>query len=176
MTMWTMMSSPVGELRIVAGPEGLTAIEFGDVATDGVSARSSVRVAQARAGARAVGDREDAHPVLLEAVAQLDAYFRGELEEFTLPLTPEGSAFQRSVWEELRKVGYGETVTYGELARRLGMSAVAARAVGLANGRNPLPIVVPCHRVVGARGTLTGYAGGVERKQSLLDLERGALF
>jgi methylated-DNA-[protein]-cysteine S-methyltransferase len=80
------------------------------------------------------------------------------------------------VWHELRKVGYGDTVSYGELARRLGMNVAASRAVGLANGRNPLPIVVPCHRVVGAKGTLTGYAGGVERKQLLLDLERGALF
>jgi methylated-DNA-[protein]-cysteine S-methyltransferase len=123
-----------------------------------------------------VGDRDDAHPLLVEVVRQLRAYFDGELKEFDLPVDPEGTAFQRSVWEQLRRVGYGETATYGEIARRLGMTAAASRAVGLANGRNPIPIVIPCHRVVGANGTLTGYAGGIERKQTLLDLEQGALF
>ncbi|HEX6875207.1 MAG TPA: methylated-DNA--[protein]-cysteine S-methyltransferase, partial [Nocardioidaceae bacterium] len=123
-----------------------------------------------------VGDRDDAHPILVEAVRQLRAYFAGDLKEFDLPLDPSGSAFQRSVWEQLRKIGYGETASYGEIARRLGMTGAASRAVGLANGRNPIPIVIPCHRVVGAKGALTGYAGGVERKQALLDLEQGALF
>ncbi|HEY0775517.1 MAG TPA: methylated-DNA--[protein]-cysteine S-methyltransferase, partial [Nocardioidaceae bacterium] len=106
----------------------------------------------------------------------LTAYFAGELKEFDLPLDPQGSEFQRKVWGQLQRIGYGETATYGDVARRLGMSAAASRAVGLANGRNPIPIVIPCHRVVGANGTLTGYAGGIERKQMLLDLEQGALF
>lgn len=174
--MWTTMDSPVGELRIVADADGVTAIEFAPTDTEGLSSRSSVRVAQGRADGRLVGERDDGHPLLVEAVRQLNAYFDGRLKEFDLRLAPHGSDFQRRVWDELRRVGYGETVSYGELAQRLGLAAGAARAVGLANGRNPLPIVVPCHRVVGARGTLTGYAGGVERKQALLDLEQGALF
>jgi methylated-DNA-[protein]-cysteine S-methyltransferase len=174
--MWTTMKSPVGTLRVVAGPKGITAIEFDAVVADELSPRSSVRMAQAASLRRPVGDRSDADPVLREAVAQLEAYFAGALEQFDLPLDAQGSDFQSAVWGELRKVGYGETVTYGELARRLGLKPGASRAVGLANGRNPLPIVVPCHRVVGAGGTLTGYAGGVERKQLLLDLEQGALF
>jgi methylated-DNA-[protein]-cysteine S-methyltransferase len=109
-------------------------------------------------------------------VRQLHAYFARDLKEFALPLRPAGTPFQLRVWDELRKIGYGEVATYGEIARRLGMSPAASRAVGLANGRNPIPIVVPCHRVVGANGTLTGYAGGLERKQLLLDLEQDALF
>jgi len=174
--MWTTMRSPVGTLRVVAGPTGITAIEFDAVDADELSPRSSARMAQAASLRRPVGAREDADPVLRDAVAQLEAYFKGALEQFDLPLDPQGSDFQSSVWTELRKVGYGETVTYGELAHRLGLKPGASRAVGLANGRNPLPIVVPCHRVVGAGGTLTGYAGGLERKQLLLDLEQGALF
>ena len=91
-------------------------------------------------------------------------------------LAAGGTPFQRSVWEQLRTIGYGETASYGEIAARLGKSHAASRAVGLANGSNPIPIVIPCHRVIGANGTLTGYAGGVDRKQQLLHLEQGALF
>jgi methylated-DNA-[protein]-cysteine S-methyltransferase len=123
-----------------------------------------------------VGERNDDDPLLVEAKRQLAAYFARELKEFDLPLSPVGSAFQQRVWEQLQAIGYGETASYGEIAKRLGMTAAASRAVGLANGRNPIPIVIPCHRVVGANGTLTGYAGGVERKQTLLDLEQDALF
>jgi len=115
--------------------------------------------------------------VLVEAVRQLAAYFDGTLTDFDLPLAPQGSDFQQRVWEQLRGIGYGETASYGAIAHRLGMTNAASRAVGLANGRNPIPIVIPCHRVIGANGTLTGYAGGLERKQLLLDLERtDALF
>jgi methylated-DNA-[protein]-cysteine S-methyltransferase len=174
--MWTTMDSPVGELRIIAGRTAITAIEFSGPVPDGVSKHSSISRAAAISAGRPVGDRDDAHPLLLEAVRQLRAYFAGELKEFDLPVDPQGTAFQRSVWEQLRKIGYGETASYGEIARRLGMTGAASRAVGLANGRNPIPIVIPCHRVVGANGTLTGYAGGIERKQTLLDLEQGALF
>jgi methylated-DNA-[protein]-cysteine S-methyltransferase len=174
--MWTTMDSPVGELRIVAGPTAITAIEFLGPTPAGASKHSSTSRAAAMSAGRPVGDRDDAHPLLIEAVRQLRAYFAGDLKEFDLPLDPYGSVFQRSVWEQLRMIGYGETASYGEIARRLGMTAAASRAVGLANGRNPIPIVIPCHRVVGANGTLTGYAGGVERKQALLDLEQGALF
>ena len=120
--------------------------------------------------------RSDEHPLLAEAVRQLAAYFGRDLKEFDLPLAPQGSDFQQRVWDELQTIGYGETASYGEIARRLGMTNAASRAVGLANGRNPIPIVIPCHRVIGANGTLTGYAGGLERKQTLLSLEQDALF
>ncbi|MFI2779655.1 methylated-DNA--[protein]-cysteine S-methyltransferase [Streptomyces sp. ALB3] len=107
-----------------------------------------------------------------EAARQLDAYFAGELTEFDLPLRLEGTPFQRSVWAELVRIPYGETRTYGDLADSLG-KAGASRAVGLANGRNPVGIIVPCHRVIGASGSLTGYGGGLDRKQRLLAFERG---
>ena len=109
-------------------------------------------------------------PVLAGAAAQLEEYFAGARTEFDLPLEPEGTDFQRRVWAELVRIPYGETMTYGELARRLG-NPTGSRAVGLANGRNPLGIVVPCHRVVGSGGDLTGYGGGLPRKRLLLDLE-----
>ena len=108
--------------------------------------------------------------------ASCAAYFDRDLKEFDLPLAPIGTDFQQRVWAELREVGYGETASYGEIAHRLGLTNAASRAVGLANGRNPIPIVIPCHRVIGANGTLTGYAGGLERKQTLLELEQDALF
>ncbi|MBY9075730.1 methylated-DNA--[Nocardioides sp. WL0053] len=174
--MWTSMDSPVGELRIIANRTAITAIEFAGPAPAGASPHSSMSRAAAVSLGRPVGDRDDAHPLLVEAVRQLRAYFDGELKEFDLPLEPAGTPFQLSVWEQLRGIGYGETASYGAVAARLGMRPAASRAVGLANGRNPIPIVIPCHRVVGANGTLTGYAGGVERKQQLLDLEQGALF
>ncbi|MFB7109053.1 methylated-DNA--[protein]-cysteine S-methyltransferase [Streptomyces sp. NPDC056291] len=111
-----------------------------------------------------------------EAVDQLAAYFTGELKEFTVPLRLHGTPFQRTVWDQLRKIPYGETRSYGELATALGNPG-ASRAVGLANGKNPIGIIVPCHRVIGAGGSLTGYGGGLPRKRRLLDFERGtALF
>jgi methylated-DNA-[protein]-cysteine S-methyltransferase len=109
-------------------------------------------------------------PLFLDAEAQLHAYFAGELERFELPLAPRGTAFQLSVWEALREVPYGSTTTYSGLAAALGRPS-ACRAVGAANGRNPLPVIVPCHRVIGAAGELTGYGGGLERKRLLLALE-----
>jgi methylated-DNA-[protein]-cysteine S-methyltransferase len=109
--------------------------------------------------------------VLLDrAVRELDEYFAGERSVFDLPLDVEGSPFQRSVWEALCTIPFGETISYGELARRIG-NARAVRAVGLANGRNPVSIIVPCHRVIGADGSMTGYGGGIERKVFLLALE-----
>jgi methylated-DNA-[protein]-cysteine S-methyltransferase len=105
------------------------------------------------------------------AAAQLRAYFDGELTEFDLPLAPAGTDFQRRVWAGLRAIPYGQTVTYGQLASRLGNPA-ASRAVGLANGKNPISIVVPCHRVIGSDGSLTGYGGGLDRKRFLLTLEQ----
>jgi methylated-DNA-[protein]-cysteine S-methyltransferase len=113
-------------------------------------------------------------PVLTAACAQLDAYFAGERTTFDLPLAPAGTAFDARVWEAVAAIPHGTTATYGDLAAQLGAPG-AARAVGAANGRNPIAIVIPCHRVVGARGALTGYAYGVERKAALLALERGTL-
>jgi len=109
--------------------------------------------------------------VLDRAAAQLDEYFAGERTEFDLPLEPAGTPFQRSTWLALREIPYAETINYGQLALRVG-NPKASRAVGLANGRNPISIVVPCHRVIGADGSLTGYGGGLDRKRLLLDLER----
>jgi methylated-DNA-[protein]-cysteine S-methyltransferase len=106
-----------------------------------------------------------------DAVEQLEAYFAGERTDFDLELSLAGSEFQRRVWQALLTIPYGETRSYGEIAEQIGASG-AARAVGLANGRNPIAIIVPCHRVIGASGSLTGYGGGLERKQSLLELER----
>ena len=159
--MWTLMDSPVGELRIVEHDGAITAIEYSPF--------------RDRDG-RPRGDRDDDNPVLVECVRQLRAYFHRDLKEFDLPLDPRGSDFQRAVWAQLLQIGYGETASYGDIARRLGKSNAASRAVGLANGSNPIPIVVPCHRVIGADGTLTGYAGGVERKRILLEMEQDALF
>lgn len=171
--MWTLVETPVGVLRVVSNGTSVTAIDFLGVLPEGES--GSVAVAAARAGTAVAGERRDDDPVLHESVRQLGEYFAGEREDFDLPLAPAGTPFQLRVWDELRRVRYGEVVSYGEIARRIGMSAQAARAVGLANGRNPVPVVIPCHRVVGADGRLTGYAGGTSRKRALLDLEQGAL-
>jgi methylated-DNA-[protein]-cysteine S-methyltransferase len=159
--MWTEFESPVGLLRIVAHGGAITAIEF---------------TPYRPAAGRPLGERNDDDPLLVRAVAQLTAYFNRDLKEFDLPLAPQGSAFQQRVWEQLLGVGYGETATYGEIAHRLGKTYAASRAVGLANGQNPIPIVIPCHRIIGADGTLTGYAGGLERKQALLGIEQEVLF
>ena len=158
--MWTLTDSPLGQLRIVEHDGAITAIEFEPFRTTG----------------RPLGERDDDHPVLVAAVTQLAAYFARDLKEFDLPLAPQGSTWQRQVWDQLRLIGYGETASYGQIAARLGRSNAASRAVGLANGQNPIPIVVPCHRVIGSNGTLIGYAGGLDRKRLLLDLEQEALF
>jgi len=159
--MWTVMDSPIGPLRVVEHNGAITAIEFSPFRdSDG----------------RVRGVQADADPVLAEAVRQLTAYFAGDLKEFDLPLGPVGTDFQQRVWDQLLGVAWGETASYGEIAHRLGMTNAASRAVGLANGRNPIPIVIPCHRIIGANGTLTGYAGGLDRKQLLLSLEQDALF
>ena len=174
--MWTEVESPVGPLKIVAHRDAVTAIEFWGDPGPGVSPHTSASIAAARSAGRPVGERVDDDGLLVETARQLAAYFARDLKEFDLPVQPEGSDFQQRVWEQLRLIGYGETASYGDIARRLGMTNAASRAVGLANGRNPIPIVIPCHRVVGANGMLTGYAGGLERKQALLELEQDALF
>jgi len=114
--------------------------------------------------------------VLEDAAAQLQEYFAGERREFDLPLAARGTAFQRRVWAALAEIPYGQTMSYGQVAARLGLVPGASRAVGSANGSNPIPIVVPCHRVIGANGTLTGFGGGIDRKRTLLALESPGLF
>ena len=158
-----MLDTPVGPLAVAAADGAVTDVRFAHA--DGLPAVDGLGEP---AGA---GD-----PVLDEAVAQLTAYFDGDLREFTLPLRYRGSAFRARVWDGLRTVPYGTTTTYGALARAVGLDPrTSSRAVGAANGANPLPVLVPCHRVVGADGTLTGFAGGLERKRELLALEaRGA--
>ena len=124
-----------------------------------------------RFGAEAAAVSAD--PLLLEAAGQLSAYFAGERREFDLPLAPRGTPFQREVWAAVAAVPYGETATYAQIAAAVGRPS-ACRAVGAANGRNPVPVIVPCHRIIGAAGALTGYGGGLDRKRSLLDLEAAA--
>ncbi len=144
--------SPIGELALCASAEGLVAIRF--------------------PGEAALGEpAPPGHPLLARAARELAEWFRGERRAFTLPLAPAGTPFQRAVWTALDALPYGTTCSYAELARRIGRPG-AARAVGAANGANPLPIVVPCHRVIGAGGALTGYAGGLAAKRWLLEHER----
>ncbi|MFJ8151312.1 methylated-DNA--[protein]-cysteine S-methyltransferase [Streptomyces sp. NPDC094468] len=153
----TVTDSPYGPLTLVAD--------------DGVLCGLYMQDQRHRPPEENFGARDDG--LFAEAGEQLDAYFGGELTEFTLELRLDGTPFQRSVWEQLCLIPYGQTRSYGELADVLG-SPQASRAVGLANGRNPISIVVPCHRVIGANGGLTGYGGGLPRKRRLLDFERGA--
>ncbi len=157
-TCFTTMESPVGRLVLASDEEGLRAIRFQE-------------------GRRAEGPdpswREAAGP-LGDTIAQLRAYFAGELRRFDLAPRPRGTAFQLTVWAQLLEIPYGETISYGELAGRVG-NPKASRAVGLANGANPIPIVIPCHRVIGANKALTGYGGGLSIKAKLLALERGEL-
>jgi methylated-DNA-[protein]-cysteine S-methyltransferase len=173
---WTTIDSPAGPVRIIAEDGAITAVEFTETTSVDAPPRSSRAQAVARAATRAIGERDDTDPLLVEAARQLRAYFARELKEFDLPLRPGGTPFQERVWEQLRLIGYGETASYGEIAARLGLNRGASRAVGAANGRNPIGIVIPCHRVVGVAGSLSGYAGGVERKHLLLQLERDGLF
>ena len=164
---WTLLDTPVGELLLTTDGAALTAVYF-ERHRDGGDGRPTAAV---RAAARA-----DDHPVLAAARTQLGEYFARERRVFDLPVAPAGTAFQRRVWAALLDIPYGRTASYGDVARRLGLLPSASRAVGLANGANPVSIVVPCHRVIGADGSLTGYGGGLDRKRYLLDLERDLLF
>jgi methylated-DNA-[protein]-cysteine S-methyltransferase len=159
---WTIYESPIGPLTLVMGPDGLTDLSF----------PGRLRVPSGAA----------AEP-LPAVTAQLDAYFAGERREFEIPVDPRGTRLEQEVWRKLLEIPYGETRSYGELAARIDPALFdagvepwqRARVVGAANGRNPISIIVPCHRVIGADGSLTGYGGGLERKQALLDLERGSV-
>jgi methylated-DNA-[protein]-cysteine S-methyltransferase len=147
---WHRVDSPIGELQLVGDGRSLTRLAM--------SPRS--------APAGASHDPES----FGEVEAQLDAYFAGELTEFDVPLAPAGSGFQLAVWEALTRIPYGETASYGEIAAEVGRPD-AVRAVGSTNGRNPIAVIIPCHRVIGADGTLVGYGGGLPRKRLLLELE-----
>ena len=154
-SMWTTYDSPIGRLTLFATAHGLSGIAFpiGDVHTEG-----------------------DPDPAALDfATIQLDQYFAGERRAFDIPLDYAGSEFEMDVWHALRQIPYGETISYGELTRRIGRSDYKdVRAVGGCVGRTPVPIVIPCHRIIGADGSLTGYGGGLDRKRTLLEHE-GAL-
>ena len=142
------IETPIGRLALCADGDGLCALRFA-----------------------ATGDAMDAAPVLLQAERELEEYFAGRRTAFSVPLSMHGTPFQLRVWRALTEILYGETLSYGELARRIG-NPKACRAAGMANHVNPLPVFVPCHRVVGANGGLTGYAGGLDIKRLLLELER----
>ena len=167
-----VIDSPIGPLRLRAENGHLVAVDFSPF-TELPEAPQSL-AADATADA-ATADHDATAGVLTSAAHQLKAYFAGALTSFALPLAPAGTDFQQRVWRELQRIDYGQTASYGEVARRLGLSAAASRAVGLANSRNPVPIVIPCHRVIGSTGALTGYAGGIARKRTLLELERPSL-
>jgi methylated-DNA-[protein]-cysteine S-methyltransferase len=150
------ITSPIGPLLLAADEAGVRFLLFAN-------------------GRKSVAPRAEWEPdrgLLAEPVRQLNLYFAGKLRDFDLPVAPDGTPFQRSVWSELQRIPYGGTISYGELARRIG-NAKAVRAVGLANGSNPISIIIPCHRVIGSNGSLTGYGGGLPTKQALLALERG---
>ena len=145
----TYLDTPIGLLQICADAQHITQVDF-------VSQRQF---------------EERTSPLCLRAKQQLQEYFDGQRHDFDLPLRLSGTAFQNSVWQQLGKIGYGETCSYGDIANRL-ENPKAVRAVGAANGKNKIAIIIPCHRVIGANGTLTGYAGGLDRKSFLLSLEQ----
>lgn len=155
---YSFCESPIGRLLLVSSGRGLSQIWF-----------------EGQADKAALGPGlHESEAALRDTARQLRAYFAGELETFDLDLAPEGTTFQQKVWSELLKIPYGETISYGELARRIG-NPNGSRAVGLANGSNPIPIIIPCHRVIGSNGKLTGYGGGLPIKEKLLALEKRQL-
>ena len=153
---WT--ESPVGRLLLVADEGGLRELLF----------------ERGRTSPSIDASWKNNDHLLREAIRQLRAFFAGERQHFDLELNPQGTGFQQRVWRALQEIPFGQTISYRELARRLGNPA-ASRAVGLANGSNPIAIIIPCHRVIGSNGTLTGYGGGLENKRWLLDFERSQL-
>lgn len=157
MIYYTYLESPIGRLLLTSDGTSLTGLymephRHGPTSTEGWM-------------------RDDEAAPFPTARKQLEAYFAGELQEFDVPLAPQGTPFQQRVWNELCNIPFGQTWSYGELARRIGQPT-ASRAVGLANGKNPISVIVPCHRVIGANGKLVGYGGGLDRKSTLLQLER----
>jgi methylated-DNA-[protein]-cysteine S-methyltransferase len=178
MTYYTIFPSPIGPLLITSDGQSITRLFMacfsgGPTALAGFAQDTS----DARVGLESFGFAQPPAwkqsgdlPILEQAREQLEQYFDGQRVSFDLPLAPEGTAFQRRVWQELTTIPFGKAISYGELARRIG-NPPASRAVGLANGKNPISIIVPCHRVIGASGKLTGYGGGLDRKEWLLKHE-----
>lgn len=160
-----VVGSPIGDLTLLSTDDALTGL----ILPPRETALPDVASAQ-----QAEPD-QDSHvsPILNAARRELAAYFRGELRVFSIPLRPAGTEFELAVWRAVRQVPYGETAAYAQIARQLGPS-VSPRAVGRANARNPIPIIIPCHRIIGSDGSLTGYGGGLARKRYLLDLEAGS--
>jgi methylated-DNA-[protein]-cysteine S-methyltransferase len=159
MTIYDIVASPLGDLLLTGDGQALTGLYMLD------------------AGAKPPAPEWPRDPAQFTAVAaELDEYFQGKRETFTVPLAPSGTDFQMAVWDQLSKIPYGRTVSYGGIAAALGKRPVASRAVGLANGSNPISIIIPCHRVIGADGSLTGYGGGLDRKEWLLRHEGALLF
>ncbi len=151
------VESPVGKLKMVASDKGLVAVLW-----------QNDKPSRVRLGELAEGPR---HPVLLKAEKELAEYFAGKRKAFSVPLDMRGTGFQKNVWEALLAIPFGETRSYGQLAKQIGKPS-ASRAVGAANGKNPLSIIVPCHRVIGSTGKLTGFAGGMQTKAQLLSMEK----
>ena len=151
---YTLIDSPAGKIWVAWCRDGLVSVGFADQAK----------------GAQIDSDWEFCADLRCDAVDQLKAYFANRLQSFDLPLSPDGTEFQQQVWAELQRIPFGETISYGELARRI-RKPTASRAVGAANGQNPIPIVIPCHRVIGSNGALTGFGGGLPTKEFLLRLE-----
>lgn len=154
--LYRTMDSPVGELTLIASERGLAAILWEDEDPDRVPLQPL--------------ERDDTHPLLIETERQLKQYFAGKLETFSIPLDFTGTEFQKKVWIALTTIPFGETRSYRDIAEQIG-NPKAVRAVGAANGKNPISIIAPCHRVIGADGTLTGFAGGLEAKALLLKIE-----
>ena len=154
-TVFTVMNSPLGKILVAGNAQGLSHVSFQD--------GSSAIVPEVT--------WQQNNASLTDAVQQLGAYFAGELQDFNLPLAPKGTPFQQEVWRFLLTIPYGQTTSYGTIAQAMNKPR-ATRAVGAANGRNPIPIIIPCHRVIGSNGQLTGYAGGLRFKEALLSLER----
>ncbi len=155
---FTKLDSPVGALLLTSDGEAITGLSM----------------EKYKGETKPINDWIRDNNLFNDAAGQLRAYFAGELTEFDLPLAPRGTEFQQRVWDELLRIPYASTINYGELARRIG-NPNASRAVGAANGSNPISIIIPCHRVIGSNRDLTGYGGGIERKRFLLDLEAGIL-
>lgn len=155
---FTIVDSPIGRLLLTGDEKALTGLHM-------ISAKEAEPL---------IGERTESADSFARATAQLDQYFAGERSHFDLELRPTGTDFQLAVWQALREIPFGETRSYGQVAASIGRPK-AARAVGMANNRNPIAVIVPCHRVIGADGSMVGYGGGLDRKTLLLDLERGAL-
>ena len=161
---WKKMPSPIGTLIVFANDEGITEIRFPNSNSPNSKSPNNKSPDQR--------DTKHSNRIVDNAIDQLQAYFDGKLKTFDLPLRPNGTEFQKTVWRQLQQIGYGTTASYGDIAAAI-VKPKASRAVGMANSKNPIPIVVPCHRIIGKDGSLTGFAGGLDTKRWLLAHEQG---